>query len=171
MNTTIRKALVFLAAAAIGAFAGSAAAQSDAATTKFLTDAIRNNIAEIKMGELGEQRGRGAGVRDFAGMLIEDHTQSLKKLNDLAKILGVIPPTEPSAQAIKHHEALSKLSGEEFDHAFANHMTMAHEQAIKDYTEQAQSAARPEVSALAKQTLPTLNKHLAAAQKLQDGHT
>ena len=43
------------------AFFASALAQTDAAATKFLTDAIRGNIAEVKMGELAQQRGLNQG--------------------------------------------------------------------------------------------------------------
>lgn len=156
-----------LCALAAYAFVGSAMAQGEAATAKFLEDAIRSNIAEIKMGELGEQRAQSPEVRNLAHRIVEDHTAALRKTSDLAKSFRIIPPTEPKAEAIRQHEAMSKLSGEEFERAFVDHMVIAHQQAITEYLEQARNAPRPEVMELAEATLPTLREHLAAAAALQ----
>ena len=93
MSTMIKS--MGLCGAAVMAMLTSAYAQSDATATKFLTDAIRTNIAEVKMGELAEQRGKSKDVRDFAKQLIEDHTLGLRKTSALAKTLGVTAPTEP----------------------------------------------------------------------------
>ena len=167
MPRKITWSLATLCAAAAIALGVTALAQGEAATTKFLEDAIRNNIAEIKMGELAEQRGSSAETRGFARMLVEDHTATLRKTSELAETFRVIPPTEPKADAIRRHEALSKLSGEAFDRAFAEHMVMAHQAAIASYSEQARNAQRPEIRKLAEEILPTLQQHLAAADALQ----
>jgi putative membrane protein len=166
MGKIIDKALAILLTAAAFALVGPVTAE-DAATTKFLTDAIRSNLGEIKLGELAEQRGRSEEVRDFAEALIADHTRSLHETSELASKLGVIPPTESGLEGIKQHEALSRLQGEAFDRAFATQMVSAHQRAIETYTEQAKSAANPEVAKLAESLLPTLRQHLAHAQALQ----
>ena len=148
------------------AFFASALAQTDAAATKFLTDAIRGNIAEVKMGELAQQRGKTKDVREFGETLVADHTAGLQKTSALAKILGVTPPTEPSADAIKQYEAMAALSGENFDRVFASHMVMGHQQEIAKYTEQTRDGGNPEVAELAKDALPTLQDHLSKAQSI-----
>jgi putative membrane protein len=150
--------------------AGVAAAQSDSAAAKFLEAAIRGNLSEMKMGELAQQRGKSDDVRDFGEVLVADHKMGLQKSSTLAKTLGVGVPTEPSAEAARSYEMLSKLSGEEFDREFAKHMVMDHEKDIAKYTAQTKDSSEPEVAALAKQTLPTLptlQQHLAAAESLQ----
>ena len=167
MEKIIQSWIAILLTAAAVAFTAPIPAEDDAATTKFLTDSIRANLGEIKMGELAEQRGHSAEVRDLAETLIADHTRSLHKTSELATKLGVIPPTEPGLDGIKNHESLSRLQGEAFDRAFATHMVSAHQRAIENYTEQTQSAANPEVAELARSMLPTLRHHLAAAQALQ----
>jgi putative membrane protein len=166
INATIQSLRVLGAVAGL-AVLGSAWAQGDAAATKFLTDAIRNNIAEVKMGELALQRGKSKEVREFAETLVNDHTMGLQKTSALAKTLGVTPPTESTADAIKTHEAMSKLSSEEFDRAFTSHMVMSHQQGIAKYTEATRDGGNPEVADLAKDTLPTLQKHLATAQAIE----
>jgi putative membrane protein len=167
MSRTIKPLGLFCAATMFT----SAFAQGDAATTKFLTDAIRTNIAEVKMGELADQRGKSKDVRDYAKQLIDDHTIALQKISALAKTLGVMPPTEPNVDAIKSHEAMSKLSGEAFDLAFATHMVMGHEKAIAMYTAQTHDGGNPEVAELAKATLPTIRAHLATAESIDKNLT
>lgn len=156
-----------LGAVAALTFLGPIWAQGDAVATKFLTDAIRGNIAEVRMGELAQQRGKSKDVRDYGAALVADHTMGLQNTSALAKTLGVTPPTEATADAIKKHEALSKLSGEAFDLEFAAHMVMGHEQEIAKYTEETRDGGNPEVAELAKDTLPTLQKHLATAQSIE----
>lgn len=147
--------------------AGVAAAQSDSAATKFLEDAIRGNLAEVKMGELAQQRGKSDDVRGFGEALVKDHKMGLQKSSTLAKTLGVTVPTEPSAEATRTYEMLSKLSGEEFDREFAMHMVMDHQKDLAKYTAQAKDNSDPDIATLAQQTLPTLQEHLAVAQSLQ----
>jgi len=166
MNATVKVLRAFAAVAGLALWSSSTFAQGDATATKFLTDAIRGNIAEVKMGELAQQRGKSKSVRDYGDTLVADHTAGLQKASALAKTLGVLPPTEASADAIKKHEAMSKLSGEEFDRAFASHMVAGHEQEIAKYKEQTNDGGNPDVAALAKATLPTLERHLVMAQAI-----
>jgi putative membrane protein len=166
INATLRS-LRILGALSGFALLSAAWAQGDAGATKFLTDSIRSNIAEVKMSELALQRGKSKDVREFAETLVSDHTMSLHKTSALAKTLGVLPPTEPTADAIKSHEAMSKLSGDEFDRAFASHMVKSHEQGIAKYKEAARDGGNPDVAELANDTLPTLEKHLEMAQSLE----
>ena len=168
MINATAKALRALGAFAALALLSSASAQSDAAATKFLTDAIRGNIGEVRMGELAQQRGKSKDIREYGETLVSDHTLGLQKTAALAMTLGVTPPTEASADAIKKHEAMSKLSGEEFDRAFASHMVTGHQQEIAKYTEATRDGGNPEVAELAKDALPTLQKHLETAQSIDE---
>ena len=152
---------------------GAASAQEVALATstpesKFLTDAIRGDIAEVKMGELAQMKGQSEGVREFGEMLVEDHTKAQKKTADLAKEMNVTAPTQPTAEQTAKHDALARLSGAEFDRQFAAEMVKGHQEEIAKYEKQAQSGDS-KVAELAEDLLPTLKQHLAAAQRLQSG--
>ena len=136
--------------------------------SKFLTDAIRGDLAEVKMGELAEQKGQSEGIRDFAEMLIDDHSKAKEKTSDLAKELGVTPPTQPTAEQMQKHDALARLSGAEFERQFAAEMVKGHQEEIAKYEKQARSGDS-KVSELAEDMLPTLKQHLAMAQRLESG--
>ncbi len=170
-----KKSLAALCAAAALSTYGAAAAQEvalaqDSPESKFLTDAVRGDLAEVKLGELAQQKGQSEGVKAFGEMLVEDHSKALKQTAELAKDLDVIPPALPTAEQTEKHDALARLSGAEFDRQFAAEMVKGHEEEIAKYRRQAESGDS-KVAELAEELLPTLEEHLAAAQRLQSGDT
>lgn len=147
---------------------GRAATAQDSPDAKFLTDAVRGDLAEVKLGELAQERGQSEGVREFGEMLVEDHSKALKETAELAKDLDVIPPAQPTPEQTQKHDALARLSGAEFDRQFAAEMVKGHEEAIAKYEKQAQSGDS-KVAKHAADLLPTLEQHLAMAQRLASG--
>jgi len=176
MNKVTRKHLVGFGAAFVFSSLGVASAQDiqvaaaaqDSPDAKFLTEAVRGDLAEVKLGELAQQRGQSEGVREFGEMLVEDHSKALKKTAELAKDLNVIPPAQPTAEQTQKHDALARLSGAEFDKQFAAEMVKGHQEEIAKYEKQAASGDS-KVAELAEDLLPTLEEHLMAAQRLQSG--
>lgn len=146
---------------------GSVAAASAKPNQAFLTDAIQGNLAEISMGQLAQKNGGSDGVRSFGQMLVQDHSAANEKATSLAQTQGVTPPTAPKPEAKKEYDRLSKLDGEAFDKEFAKHMVADHKKDIAEF--EAQSKGSDDVASFAKDTLPTLKKHLQTAQSLQSG--
>jgi putative membrane protein len=152
------------AGAAFGMLGASA---QDADQANFLADAIRSDIAEVKLADLARERAQSQQVRELGEMLSKDHTKSLQKLSGLADEQGVAAATELTPQQQKQYEALSQLSGTEFDATFLSQMVRGHQEAIAKFSVQAQKGSDPEVMALATEALPTLKTHLEQAQSLQ----
>jgi putative membrane protein len=157
----------YLLAALCAALAISTYAE-DVEDSKFVVDALRADIAEMRMGELAARRAHSGRVRDFGERLRADHEKSFEEISALASTLGVTVPTEPTAAAATRHEALSKLSGAEFDAAFVSHMVTAHEQAVAQFDGQAHANPNRYLATLAAKALPMLREHLAAALALRD---
>jgi putative membrane protein len=172
MNKALGQRLAAFSAALLvssfGASAQEVALATDTPDGKFLTEAVRGDIAEVKLGELAQQRGQSEGVREFGEMLVEDHSKALKETAELAKDLDVIPPAQPSAEQTQKHDALARLSGAEFDRQFVAEMVKGHQEEIAKYRRQAQSGDS-KVAKLAEDLLPTLEEHLEHAQALQSG--
>ena len=174
MARVTEKPLAALGAALALAACGIASAQEVAIATRgtpdaqFLMDAVRGDLAEVKLGELAQQKGQSEGVREFGEMLAEDHAKAGKKTADLAKELDVTTPTQPTAQQTQQHDALARLSGAEFDRQFAAAMVKGHQEDVAKYEAQAE-LGDSKVADLAEELLPTLKQHLAMAQRLQSG--
>lgn len=142
-----------------------AAGASAAGDRSFVKKAIQGNYAEVALGKLAEQRGRSDGVKSYGKMLASDHSQANEKATALAGRIGVKAPSGPSLKQKMTYRRMAALKGGAFDKQFVDHMVKDHQKDIKDY-QQHTSGSGP-VSNYAKETLPTLDKHLKTAQDLE----
>lgn len=157
----------FLVMSAAAFFIASPAlAQSAPPANDFLAEAIQGDNAEVQMGRLAAARGGSKEVRDFGKMLVKDHQKGGMEARKLARQLKVKAPAGVPDEAKEEKEKLSKLKGKDFDAEFANYMVDDHKKDIARYQDEANGAQDPKVKDFANATLPVLQKHLDAAQKL-----
>ena len=130
----------------------------------FMNDAIEGDLSEIKVGKLAQQKGQSQSVKQFGQMLEQDHSEHLQKAKQTAEQLGLTAPSEPNAKQQGTYQQLDKLSGAQFDSQFAKDMVGDHKEDISKYQKQAKS--RGPLGDFAQQTIPTLQKHLQAAESL-----
>ena len=168
----MNKTGVMLAIGLAGALAaGAAMAQTiqpgrmaDKDSQKFLKAAIEGDIAEIDVGKLAQEKGHSDAVKQFGAMLVKDHGAHKAKAEEVASGLGVTPPTGSSFGEKATYAKLKILSGDSFDRSFAKAMVKDHQEDIKEFEKEA--SKNDPAGKLAKESLPTLKKHLAAAQQL-----
>jgi len=145
---------------------GSVPALAAGSSSSFLKEAIRGDIAETKIGELAQKKSENADVKAFGQELTNDHGQHRTEVEALAKSMNVDVPTKPKREATSEYNKLSKLSGKMFDQEFAGYMVKDHKEDIAKYQKESESGDA-QIAALAKKTLPVLQKHLEQAQALQ----
>lgn len=162
------KSITVLALAAAAATAG-AQQQADRETTLFLTTAIEDNIAEIQIGTLAEQRASG-DVRELADMIVKDHKKALEKSTRIAEDGGIEVPRKPSAKSQNAYDELARQSPNSFERQFIDLMVKDHQSAIDKYQSYVGSAGNGSQEAVdyAKSALPTLRKHLETAKSLEN---
>lgn len=174
---------ILLASVALGfALAGGAQAQTtmqksdtmsgqaqvqkaDEASQSFIKDAIEGNYAEINVGKLAQEKGKSDAVKQYGKMLVTDHTAANEKAIAAAKEIGVTPPSGSSVMEKGTYLKLKVLSGDTFDRSFASSMVSDHKADIKEF--QKEESKTDAAGKFAKETLPTLQKHLQEAQQLQ----
>jgi putative membrane protein len=142
------------------------AQKASKADQAFLKDAIEGDLAEVQMGQLAQQKGQSQDVKQFGQMLQQDHGQHLQQAQQMAQQMGVTPPTQPNAKQKAMHDHMSKMSGAQFDKAFAKDMVADHKKDIAKYQKEAKS--KGPLAEFAQQTIPVLQKHLQTAQSLQN---
>jgi putative membrane protein len=157
---------------------GTSGAPGEAET--FATHAMMANKAEVKLGELARQRAQSADVKQFAEMMVNDHT---KGLNDLKKAVnGKVPePTELDEKHRALHDRLAKLSGADFDREYMKAMVDGHRE-VKDMVA-ARAGTTPAAQGTsgrasddaqvdqgtrqwATKALPTVTQHLQKAEQI-----
>jgi len=134
------------------------------ADQRFLKEAIEGDLAEVKMGELAQQKGQSDDVKQFGQMLQQDHGKHLQQAQQLAQQGGVTTPAQPTASQKKSYDKLSKMSGNQFDRQFARDMVADHKKDIAKYEKEAKG--KSSLAQFAQQTVPVLQKHLQMAQDM-----
>jgi putative membrane protein len=100
-------------------------------------------------------------VKQFAQMMVSDHTGANTELMALASAKGITLPI----QETKFAEKWSKKN-DEIDEDYIEEMVSDHEDAVKLF-EKATKSKDPEIAAFAAKTLPKLQQHLTTAKSLE----
>lgn len=126
---------------------------------RFLEEAYMGSTAEVRLGELAQQKASSSEVKDFGRRMVDDHTKAIEQLSQIAKDDGVQLPAQLDRKHQKTYDRLSKLSGAEFDREYMKEMTSAHRKTISQYEKEAKAAKDQQLQQHAQQTLPTLREH------------
>ena len=161
--------MTVLALASVLTLSGLHAQSSKAskADDSFLKEAMQGDMAEVKMGQLAQQKGANDNVKRFGQTLESDHSQNLEKAKSVAQGMGITPPESVNAEQKASYDKLNKLSGEQFDKEFAHHMVQDHRKDISTFEKESKKSGS--VANFAQETLPVLKKHLEMAESLS-GH-
>jgi putative membrane protein len=134
----------------------------------FVQEAGVGGLAEVEMGRLAVQKAKDDRVRQFGQKMIDDHSKANDQLKQAASQEGL---SVPSAVDEKHKATmarLEKLSGAQFDSAYAKEMVKDHKEDVKLF-EKESTAGSSAVQKFAAETLPTLKNHLQMAEALGSG--
>lgn len=133
----------------------------------FVRDAAEGSMAEVKLGQLAEEKAQAPEVKNFAKKMVEDHSKALEEIKQLGSKEGINMPTDISHQDAETYRRLSKLSGPEFDRAYSQEMVKDHQKDVAEFKKGETSSQKPDVKEFAQKTLPTLQSHLELAQHMQ----
>lgn len=133
----------------------------------FAKQAAEGGAAEVKLGQLAQEKGSNDAVKDFGKMMVNDHTEAGEQLKSIAAQQNIKLPDELNKHDQGVYNKLSKLSGEAFDRAYAKEMVNDHRKDIDDFQQEASSGQIQPIKDFANQTLPTLQKHLKSAREMQ----
>ena len=121
------------------------------------------------MGKLVAQKATDTEVKAYAQRMVADHTKANKELASAAQAKGLKVPTEPSMMHKGMKEKFEhQKADQDFQHDYMQQMVRDHEANVELFTTASNDATLdPELRALAKKTLPTLQEHLTDAKKLE----
>ena len=141
---------------------------ANSADQVFILAASRAGHAEIRLARLAEQNADSESVREFARQMIRDHTRTNDALNRLTEGEGISASDQPDPERRQIHDALSNLSGPEFDIEYLRTQVQAHQRMAQLLQYEIGSGSDPEVQRFASDALPKIFIHLAKTQKLLD---
>lgn len=134
-------------------------AMLSAGDRRFMMEAARGGMAEVKLGQLAADRGSMDAVKQFGQRMVQDHGKANDELMQLAQQKGVMLPKGVGAKNQKVMTRLSGLSGAAFDRAYVSDMVKDHQKDIAMFQSEATRGKDADVRAWAAKTLPTLQEH------------
>ena len=163
---------------AVTAISGVAHAADDPMTTatggkldsgdrKFVTMAAISDMTEIKASELAQTKATSPAVKEYGTKMIADHEKSSTELKSITGTKSVTPPASIDKAHQKDLDKLAKLSGADFDKAYAKQMVSDHKDAVSLFEKEGKSGKDGDLQAFAGKTLPILQGHLQMAKDLE----
>jgi len=134
---------------------------------------VTANQVDIDAGKLAQSSSQSKDVKDFAKLMVTDHTGVNKSATDLVQKLKVKPQPNATSDSLKkggdtNLANLKKLKGAAFDKAYVDHEVEYH-QAVIDALDKTliPNAKNEELKALLVKVRPAFVAHLEHAKHLQ----
>ena len=147
-----------------GAAASSPSSNSD---QNFVTKAAQGNSAEVELGKIVAAKSKNPIVKQFAQMMVKDHTTALNELQELAQSRNLNFNDELPDDAKALQAKLSSDTGKQLDKDYMDSMVADHQKDIAEYKKG--SKMKDAAGEYASGQIDTLQKHLDAAKSLEPG--
>jgi putative membrane protein len=154
----------FTAVLLFGRSMSSSAESVATSDARFAKNAAEGGMAEVKLGELAQEKASSQAVKSFGKRMVDDHSKADEKLKATAHSENITLPGELKSADQAAYDRLAKLSGTEFDHAYMQMMVKDHEEDVSEFKKEASSGRNQALKDFAAQMLPTLEDHLKEAR-------
>ena len=145
---------------------GESARETGENDSEALQKAYGDNLAEIRLAQLAQEKSGDEDVRALAHTIEEDHDKSAQRLRALGSTLQVDLSEDIPDDKEELEQRLKELNGEEFDQQYVNAQVELHQKAVEFYEHQGAANRAPQLATYFQQTLPILQDHLKAAREL-----
>jgi putative membrane protein len=160
----------------------------------FVSDQLSDGMAEIELARVANDHAANPDVKQFAQMMIDDHTKAGDQLKQIATSNAIAVDTKIDDKHRDLMDKLSKLNGADFDKEYMSAMVDDHQDAVSDLRSrvdenrsatdrltgknpESPAAVKPEqsdnrvtmsINEWAANTLPTIEQHLDRAKEIKD---
>lgn len=136
---------------------------------EFMVKAAEGGMYEVEVGRIAVQKASNAKVKEFAQMMITQHSKKNDELKALAVKSNVTIPAALDNDKRDKISKLSALSGHEFDKEYMDMMVKDHKDDIDKYKSMDnKEESNSPLQAFVTNTLPILQQHLELAKQTQD---
>jgi putative membrane protein len=170
--TAASSAVTDSASSAASDAASSAAAATVPAAPDFVAMAAASDMYEIQAAKIAQKRSKTPDVKDFAKMMVTDHTKStamIKKAVADAGRTDIMPPTALPDDKKAMIDALNAASDADFDKTYVDQQVTAHKDALALMTSYATSGDVPQLKDAAGKIAPVVQMHLDKITSIQAG--
>jgi putative membrane protein len=170
MKTTIAlivAAVLLLALTGLQAAEPKQNGQLSSKDYKFACAAAQGGMLEVQAGQLAGSQSADPTVKQFGEQMVTDHGKAGDELKALAAQKGATLPGELDSKGQRTLEKLQKLSGADFDKAYAKDMVSDHEKDLKEFQKAANDLDDPDLKSFAARTSAMVSQHLDHAKQME----
>jgi putative membrane protein len=147
-------------------FSAVSIAVMPAFTRSFIDRAAQGSMTEVKAGKLAMTKSRSPRIREFAEMVVRDHSDAQILLKAIAADKQMSLPTVPSPEQQDSLKELQTKDGAQFERAYVAAQVEAHQQSVALLKAEIARGQDAETKAFAKELLPAVESHLKEAFRL-----
>jgi putative membrane protein len=131
----------------------------------FVDKAAVGGLFEVQSSELALKMSEDAEVKEFAEMMVADHSRANATLKDIAEKEGLKVPAELDKEHAAEMKTLQNAKGQ-FDPPYVKSQLDGHQATVEMFENYAASGGNAALQNFAKDTLPTLKTHLEKIQAI-----
>jgi putative membrane protein len=137
-------------------------------TQEYVNQAMQGDMLEIQAGQLAAKQAQQQDVKQFAELMIKDHTQSSNELKAALQSgnIKANPPTSLDKEHQAKLDQLQKAQGKQFDQAYMKQQVELHDQAQKLHENYVINGKDEALKPVAQKIVMVVHKHLQLAQNI-----
>jgi putative membrane protein len=136
----------------------SQATMANVTAADFVSQAANSDMFEIQSSELALKKTKDSRIRDFAQMMVRDHTAASEKLK--AAAAGQMVPTTLDQEHSQMLQQLQQANDNDFSRSYVQMQFNGHQKAVALFENYGQGGDNAQLKQFAQQTVPKLREHL-----------
>ncbi|MES2851145.1 MAG: DUF4142 domain-containing protein [Bacteroidota bacterium] len=125
-------------------------------------------MLEVALGKLALKNASSPKVKEYAQMMIDDHSKANAELTEAAKKKNISLPAAMSDKCQKKYADLSEKKGKDFDKDYMSAMVDGHQDVLDAMKTEADKGADADLKAWASGKVATVQHHLDVAKSTKD---
>ncbi|MEO8711431.1 MAG: DUF4142 domain-containing protein [Parafilimonas sp.] len=118
------------------------------------------NMTEVELSKVAQTKAASPRLKNFADMMVTDHTAAGNKLTQLAGTKNITLPANLDDKSQKKLDDLNKKTGSDFNKEYTKDMLGDHKDAVDLFKKGSNDLKDADLKSFASTTLPTLQMHL-----------
>jgi putative membrane protein len=123
---------------------------------------------EVELGKYAQQTAQNQRVKNFATMMVKDHSKANDELKALAAKKNITLPTVLDEKHMDKMNDIKEKRGADFDKEYIKEMVDDHDKDVDKFRKQAENGEDADIKAFAAKTLPVLITHQDSAKSIRD---
>jgi putative membrane protein len=133
----------------------------------FVVKAANMSLFEVHMGDTASKKASSQQVRDYAKLMISDHSNAIQTLRPAIMDLGIKLPDSLDKKSTDIISNISKKDSTSFDKEYIKQMVKDHKGDISEFEKAEKNLPPGALKTWVSTTLPVLRKHLMKAEEIE----